>query len=281
MEEIWKPIEELDNLYFVSNLGNIKSVEREYFCGSTHRTRKVVREKILTPKVNNHGYAYYTFSINKVKKQIFIHKLVANAFVLGKTEEKNIINHKDENPLNNCADNLEWCNQKYNINYGNRAKKFVDTMNSSNKWKYPPQRVRCFFKGKLLAEFSSIREAAKFYNIDPNAIHNACRGTTNTCMFLKWKYINNNENHIIFTDEYMDNLKKSEQKRLSIMKSNKYKTLLWDEEFENKFKHIYESWSAGEITCVSAAKSLGLTRQSFMRRVKSYPEHLELVAALR
>jgi hypothetical protein len=28
------------------------------------------------------------------------------------------INHKDENKLNNCADNLEWCTAKYNINYG-------------------------------------------------------------------------------------------------------------------------------------------------------------------
>lgn len=281
MEEIWKPIEELENLYFVSNFGNIKSVEREYFCGSNHKTRKIVEEKIITPKINNNGYAYYIFSINKVKKQFFIHRLVADAFVSGRTEEKNIINHKDENTLNNRADNLEWCTQKYNLNYGNRAKKFVTTMNNASKWRHPPKRVRCFFKGKLLAEFSSIHEAAKFYNIDPMAIRNACNGATKTCMFLNWRYVNSNEDSIIFTNEYMDSLKESEQKRLNIMKSNKYRTLLWDEDFENKFNHIYNSWVAGEITCVSAAKALGLTRQSFMRRAKVYPEHLSLVAALK
>ena len=38
-----------------------------------------------------------------------------------------VVNHKDENPANNCADNLEWCTQKYNMNYGNIKKKRKDT----------------------------------------------------------------------------------------------------------------------------------------------------------
>ena len=28
------------------------------------------------------------------------------------------VNHKDENPQNNRVDNLEWCTNKYNVNYG-------------------------------------------------------------------------------------------------------------------------------------------------------------------
>jgi hypothetical protein len=27
------------------------------------------------------------------------------------------VNHKDENKHNNCVENLEWCDAKYNVNY--------------------------------------------------------------------------------------------------------------------------------------------------------------------
>ena len=33
------------------------------------------------------------------------------------------VNHKDENKLNNCIENLEWCTAKYNANYGTRTKR--------------------------------------------------------------------------------------------------------------------------------------------------------------
>lgn len=281
MEEMWKPIKELDNLYYVSNFGNIKSVEREYSCGSAYKTRKIIKARIIKPKINNNGYAYYIFSINCSKKQFFIHRLVADAFVSGKTEDKKFVNHKDENPLNNHADNLEWCTQTYNLNYGGRAKKFIDTMNRTNKWKYPPQRVRCFFRGKLLAEFPSVHEAAKFYNIDSNAILRACKGSTKTCLFLKWEFVRNDEQRIVFPEEYMKKLKENEQKRLEFINTNRYGNLLWNEEFENKFKPFYESWAAGKITCVDAAKALGINRKSFIKSAKGYPKHLELVAALK
>ena len=28
------------------------------------------------------------------------------------------INHKDENPHNNSVNNIEWCNESYNMSYG-------------------------------------------------------------------------------------------------------------------------------------------------------------------
>ena len=44
-----------------------------------------------------------------------------------------IINHKDENKLNNQVDNLEWCTQSYNINYGNRNKKVINKLKGKPK----------------------------------------------------------------------------------------------------------------------------------------------------
>lgn len=51
------------------------------------------------------------------RKRICVHRLVAIAFV-DNPYKYTEINHKDENPLNNKADNLEWCTRKYNMNYG-------------------------------------------------------------------------------------------------------------------------------------------------------------------
>ena len=54
----------------------------------------------------------------KVKAEL-IHRLVAIAFIPNPNELPQV-NHKDENKDNNCADNLEWCDTKYNNTYGTR-----------------------------------------------------------------------------------------------------------------------------------------------------------------
>ena len=46
-----------------------------------------------------------------------VHRIVAETFINNPNNYK-YVNHKDENPSNNCVTNLEWCTQKYNINYG-------------------------------------------------------------------------------------------------------------------------------------------------------------------
>ena len=77
------------------------------------------REKPVQKKtfINNSGYVQVLLSINGKQKAPLVHRLVAMAFIpnpYGLPE----VNHKDENKLNNSADNLEWCTHKYNQNYG-------------------------------------------------------------------------------------------------------------------------------------------------------------------
>lgn len=71
--------------------------------------------KLKPQKANN--YFFVKLSKEGKTKQHFIHRLVAISFLSNELNYKEI-NHKDENPSNNKIENLEWCDRKYNINYG-------------------------------------------------------------------------------------------------------------------------------------------------------------------
>ena len=105
MNEIWKDIVGYEGLYQVSNLGNVKRIN--FF----------KKERFVIPCSNGSGYLYVSLSKNNKRKNFYIHRLVATAFIENH-DNLPVINHKDENRSNNSVDNLEWCTQKYNCNYG-------------------------------------------------------------------------------------------------------------------------------------------------------------------
>lgn len=102
--EIWKDVVGYEGLYFVSNMGNLKNKN-----GQPIKSQVVKR-----PNTNYERVSLYKDG----KYQSFgVHRLVAMAF----TPNPNgypIVNHKDENGMNNSVDNLEWCTLTYNVNYG-------------------------------------------------------------------------------------------------------------------------------------------------------------------
>ena len=104
--EIWKDIPDYKGLYQVSNLGRIKSL---YFG----------KERILKTHKDKYGYLISHLHNNSKGKTHFVHRLVALAFIPN-PENYPMINHKDESRDNNCVENLEWCDCKYNLNYGSR-----------------------------------------------------------------------------------------------------------------------------------------------------------------
>ena len=113
MEE-WRDIEGYKGLYQISNLGRVKSFPN---C-----KRKTTR--ILKPGNNctGRGYLFIFLFKNKQKKRFYVHRLVAQAFIPNPNNLP-MINHKDENPSKNIVDNLEWCDNKYNCNYGTLPKR--------------------------------------------------------------------------------------------------------------------------------------------------------------
>ena len=114
--EYWKDIEGYEGLYQVSNCGNVKSLDR-VVNGRNNSVRNIAG-KILKRQENGKGRCQVQLCDSSVKqKPYLINQLVAKAFLDNVNSYKEI-NHKDENPLNNHVDNLEWCTRLYNVNYG-------------------------------------------------------------------------------------------------------------------------------------------------------------------
>lgn len=196
MKEMWKPIDGYDGVYCVSNLGRIKSVQRNIKYSSANQfgdgfdATRDFPEKILKTFITR-GYEHVSLKKKANSKTFQVHRLVATYFVPNPNNYP-IINHKDENKLNNRADNLEWCTHKYNANYGTRNKRIADKL-KDNPYFYIP--VLCYtLDNKFVRKFESAVEAGKKVGISPSGITTCCRlgyGRTSAGGF-KWKYEKSN-----------------------------------------------------------------------------------------
>ena len=129
MQEMWNDVPGYEGLYQVSNQGNVRSVER--IVKDTHCTR-IFKGRQLKQFFDHNGYKVVTLSKQGSLKQIKVHRLVALAFIPN-LENHPQVNHKDENIVNNFACNLEWCDGKYNSNYGTRNARMAQTKKQVNK----------------------------------------------------------------------------------------------------------------------------------------------------
>lgn len=116
MHEEWKPITNFPG-YEVSNMGRVRSQERtvtDVFRGK--KRMRVISGRELSP--NYVGYKRRYLAVNLHNEtgaaKRYIHRLVAKHFV-PKPKEKNTVHHKDFDPSNNRASNLQWVSQKENL----------------------------------------------------------------------------------------------------------------------------------------------------------------------
>jgi hypothetical protein len=113
MDEIWKDIPNYEGLYQVSNLGRVKSVSRRMWSGSVYYTSK---ERILKNQLGSSGYYKVNLNKNGIKTNHNIHVLVGMAFhdhVPNGYDD--LIDHINENKLDNRAENLQITDQSHNM----------------------------------------------------------------------------------------------------------------------------------------------------------------------
>lgn len=124
--ENWKDIKGYEGLYQISDKGEVKGLSRVIL--SRWGTPKPWKEKTIKTIVDYLGYCRVSLCKNGTVKAHKIHRLVAEAFLIGKGH----INHKDGNKLNNNVSNLEFCTSKENLAHayttGLRPKKYLRTI---------------------------------------------------------------------------------------------------------------------------------------------------------
>lgn len=167
MEEIWKDI---DENYQVSNLGRVKSL-------------RYGKERILKPIKNTYGYLQVCLN----SKKYSVHRLVAKYFIPNPNNLQEI-NHKDENPQNNVYSNLEWCDRKYNCNYGTYKERVSTTqLNDANKSKQVNQYSK---DGKtLIKTFPSTMQVQREYGYSNQHISDCCNGKLKSAYGFRWEYV--------------------------------------------------------------------------------------------
>lgn len=98
---------------------DIKGYEGIYAITSCGKVWSYKNKRFIIPRPNEKGYLRIKLYKNGSYKTFGVHRLVAEAYIPN-PENKEQVNHKDENKSNNCVNNLEWMTNKENANYGTR-----------------------------------------------------------------------------------------------------------------------------------------------------------------
>lgn len=188
--EEWTDIKGYEGVYQVSNLGRIKRFS--FFKNIRSNGKQYVEEHILKGRKRKDRYIVVGLCVNSVCKIHLVHRLVANAFIPNPQNFPHI-NHKDENKSNNKVCNLEWCNQKYNSNYGTSAQRISAKLTNGKRSKNVEQYDK---DGTFIQSFPSASEAARVLNIPVSSIVRCCNNSPQYSIVAgyQWKYKNGTKN---------------------------------------------------------------------------------------
>jgi hypothetical protein len=164
-EEIWKDIPTYEGLYQVSNLGNVKSLPKDW--GNGRHNGKIL-------KGGYDKYGYYVLSLYKKSKQetFQVQQLVAICFLNHKRcKYKFVVDHINDNPSDNRLENLQVITHRENV-YKTQGKytskyKGVCWHKASNKW---ASAIYINGKVKHLGLFNKEEEAGEAYKNKINEI---------------------------------------------------------------------------------------------------------------
>lgn len=154
---------------------DIKGYEGKYAITSCGKVWSYKNKRFLSTHKNSKGYKRVYLCKDNIGKFLAIHRLVAKAYIPN-IDNLPQVNHKDENKENNSVNNLEWCANKYNSNYGTRNKRMA-----KSKWK----KVLCLELDRI---FDSEKQAERELKIGVSRISECCSGRNKTAGGYHWRY---------------------------------------------------------------------------------------------
>lgn len=209
-EEIWKDIEGYENLYQVSNMGRVRSLDR--WVSTVDGKKQLYKSKILTSQYNEHGYNQICLSKNGTTKTHKLHRLIAKAF-LPNPENKPCIDHINTIRTDNRVENLRWCTHSENLSNSitknrksnkqkNRLKKkenhpmYQKHHSEESKRKMSKSKTKYILQiepstNKIIAIWNNPFSIKKEMGIDNRTLTKCCKGKKLTHKGFRWVYLDN------------------------------------------------------------------------------------------
>lgn len=158
-------------------LKDIIGYEHEYAVTENGKIWSYKTNKFLNPGKHKCGYLQIALWQHNKPKYYFVHRLVAEAFIPNPNNLPQV-NHKDEDKTNNNVCNLEWCDRKYNMNYGTMRER-----STHNKAK----EIRCVETNVI---YWCAKEAERQTGIWATHICEACKNHNKTAGGYHWENVN-------------------------------------------------------------------------------------------
>ena len=182
-----KPVKGLEDRYVVYSDGEVMSL----------KYKRQERRRVLTP-VNCRGYNRVLICKGKHKKSVFIHRLVAEAFIPNPLNYP-CIDHIDGNKLNNDVSNLRWVSYQMNSRNPITYRRMVEKMKGSHlcAWRghfgkeHPnSKRVAQYsLDGAFIKEFGSTMDVERELGIRHSYVSDCCNGKLKTTNGFIFKYL--------------------------------------------------------------------------------------------
>ena len=218
MQEIWKDISGFEGVYEISSYGRVRSVKSG---------------KILsTSKCGGcRGYLSVCLSKNGKRYGKLVHRLVAEAFIPA-VEGLSEVNHKDEDKTNNRVENLEFCDHKYNMNYGTRNIRSKDTHIKNGYW-------TGFSKEEYNRKYREChKEELREYHKEYNRKYRECHKEYNR----EYREFHKEENRLYAKIYYENNKEKIREQHREYYEKNKEKIKEYKEKNKEKIKEYKRAY---------------------------------------
>lgn len=171
--ENWKSIKDYEGLYEISDHGNVRSLNYN----------KTGRTQLLKPRKDKDGYLHVVLYKEGEHKNKLVHRLVAEAFIPNPLNLPDV-NHKSECPMLNYACVLEYCDRRYNNNYGSHNQRMVDSKSIA---------IDQFDKnGQFIRRWKSAKEVERQLGISHGSICGCLKESRKTAGGFVWRFSSEN-----------------------------------------------------------------------------------------
>jgi len=176
--EIWKDINWYEWIYQVSNLWNIKVLEK--YRKNWKEIWYIQKQKIMKYSINLSWYCKLPLTKNFNKKTFYIHRLVALHFIEN-IKNKTDINHINWIKTDNRVENLEWVTKSENQ---------IHRFDKLNKRNCNNKKISQFdINWNFIYTYHSLAEVDRLLWITRYEIYKFLKWKIKTAWGFKWSYL--------------------------------------------------------------------------------------------